>query len=316
MMKLINNIYDIKSPLKNAVVTIGNFDGVHKGHQAIIHQVIEKAESIEGTSVAITFEPHPIRILKKNGWPPLITSFNQKKELISHTGIDVLACIQFDEKFASISAFQFVKEILIDRIGMKAIVIGKDYAFGKDREGNTEFLKKYALDLGFEVIVANWIPRSYFGSKRISSTQIREVIMAGEVDEAFNLLGRFYQIEGTVVSGRKRGGQLLGFPTANLNLCGELCPKTGIYAVTALCKEKLYSGVANIGYSPTFDDHIFTVEVHLLDFKEDIYGENLRVNFISRIRDEKKFSGVEELSHQILNDIQTARTILSRFKNN
>jgi riboflavin kinase / FMN adenylyltransferase len=314
-MKLVNNIYDIKSPLKNAVVTIGNFDGVHKGHQAIIHQVTEKAESIEGTSVAITFEPHPIRVLKKDGWPPMITSLEQKIELISHTGIDVLACIQFDEKFASISAYHFVKDILIDRIGMKAIIIGKDYAFGKDRVGNPEFLKKHSVDLGFEVIVANWISGTYFGSKRISSTQIREVVMAGDVDEAFNLLGRYYQITGKVVTGRNRGGKLLGFPTANLNLYGELCPKTGIYAVTVACRGKFYEGVANIGFSPTFEDHVFTVEVHLLDFKDDIYGENLRVNFISRIRDEKKFSSIDELSRQILNDIQTARVLLARFKN-
>lgn len=312
-MKLVNNIYEIKSPLKNAAVTIGNFDGVHKGHQAIIHQVIEKAESIEGTSVAITFEPHPIRVLKKIGWPPLITSFDQKAELISHTGIDVLVCIQFDEKFASISAYKFVKEMLVDRIGMKAIVIGKDYSFGKDREGNVEFLKKLSVDLGFEVIVANWIPRTYFGSRRISSTQIREVVMAGDVDEAYNLLGRYYQINGKVVTGRNRGGKLLGFPTANLNLYGELCPKTGIYAVTVECKRRIYNGVANIGYSPTFEDHVFTVEVHLLDFKDDIYGEDLRVNFISRIRDEKKFSSIEDLSRQILTDIQTARALLAHL---
>jgi riboflavin kinase/FMN adenylyltransferase len=313
-MKLIKNIYDIKTQFKNAVVTIGNFDGVHKGHQAIIHQVIEKAESIEGTSVVITFDPHPIRVLKKNGWPPLITSFDQKIELISHTNTDVLICIQFDEAFASISARRFLKDLLIDRIGMKAIVIGKDYAFGKDREGDVSFLKKNAIDFGFEVIVASWIPTSYFGSKRISSTQIREVVMSGKVDEAYHLLGRYYQINGTVVTGRNRGGKLLGFPTANINLQDELCPKTGVYAVTAEFRGKQYNGVANIGYSPTFEDKIFTVEVHLLDFKEYIYGENIRVHFISRIRDEKKFSGIEDLTNQIKSDIQTARALLLHLK--
>ncbi len=313
-MKLIKNIYDIKTQFKNAVVTIGNFDGVHKGHQAIIHQVIEKAESIEGTSVVITFDPHPIRVLKKNGWPPLITSFDQKIELISHTNTDVLICIQFDEAFASISARRFLKDLLIDRIGMKAIVIGKDYAFGKDREGDVSFLKKNAIDFGFEVIVASWIPTSYFGSKRISSTQIREVVMSGKVDEAYHLLGRYYQINGTVVTGRNRGGKLLGFPTANINLQDELCPKTGVYAVTAEFRGKQYNGVANIGYSPTFEDKIFTVEVHLLDFKEYIYGENIRIHFISRIRDEKKFSGIEDLTNQIKSDIQTARALLLHLK--
>jgi riboflavin kinase/FMN adenylyltransferase len=313
-MKLIKNIYDIQSPFKNAVVTIGNFDGVHKGHQAIMHQVVEKAASIEGTSVVITFDPHPIRVLKKNGWPPLITSFDQKVELISHTGIDILACIQFDDAFASITAHQFVKDILMDRIGMKAIVIGKDYAFGKNREGDAQYLKKYAVEFGFEVIVANWIPMSDFGSKRISSTQIREVVMSGNVDEAYNLLGRYYQIHGKVAPGRDRGGKLLGFPTANINLEDQVCPKTGVYAVTAEYKGIQYNGVANIGYSPTFEDKIFTIEVHLLDFKENIYGENIRVNFISRIREEIKFADIGALIEQIKNDIQSARTILSHLK--
>ncbi|MCU0600143.1 MAG: riboflavin biosynthesis protein RibF, partial [Desulfobacterales bacterium] len=190
----------------------------------------------------------------------------------------------------------------------------KDYAFGKDREGDVSFLKKNAIDFGFEVIVASWIPTSYFGSKRISSTQIREVVMSGKVDEAYHLLGRYYQINGTVVTGRNRGGKLLGFPTANINLQDELCPKTGVYAVTAEFRGKQYNGVANIGYSPTFEDKIFTVEVHLLDFKEYIYGENIRVHFISRIRDEKKFSGIEDLTNQIKSDIQTARALLLHLK--
>lgn len=310
-MKIIKNINDIKHPFKNAVITIGNFDGVHKGHQAIIHQVIEKAESIDGTSVVITFEPHPIRVLKKNGWPPLITLYDQKIELISQTGIDALICIKFDEKLASISAQDFVDEILIKRVGMKAIVIGKDYAFGKDRSGNVDFLKKCAINSGFEVIVANWIPMSYFGSRRISSTKVRDMVMSGNVEEAFNLLGRYYQIRGKVVSGRNRGGKLLGFPTANINLQDELCPKSGIYAVTVECRGNKYKGVANIGYSPTFEDHIFTIEVHILNFKEDIYGEYILVNFIKRIRNEVKFSSIEELSKQISTDIQTAASILA-----
>ncbi len=313
-MKLITNIYDIEKPFKNAVVTIGNFDGVHKGHQAILHQVIEKSEAIEGTSIAITFNPHPIRVLKKNGWPPQITSFDQKIELISHTGMDVLICIQFDEAFAGISAHQFLKEILIDRIGMKAIVTGKDYAFGKDRQGNVDFLKKYAVAYGFEVIVANWIPMSYFGSKRISSTQIREMVMAGNVADAYHLLGRYYHVHGTVITGRNRGGRLLGFPTANIQLQDELCPKTGVYAVTVEYNGNHYQGVANIGYCPTFDDKIFTVEVHLIDFKENLYGKRIRVNFIARIRDEQKFSHIDSLVDQIHKDIETARKLLNHLK--
>ncbi|MGB9498401.1 MAG: bifunctional riboflavin kinase/FAD synthetase [Dissulfuribacterales bacterium] len=312
-MKVITDINAIKTPFRNAVVTIGNFDGVHKGHQAIFHQVMEKAEAIGGTSVAVTFDPHPVRVLKNNNWPPLITLHEQKIELISKTCLDVLVCIPFTKQFAAITADQFVTDLLVNRLRMKAIVIGKDYSFGKDRKGNVEFLKKCADELDFEVILTDWIPISHNQTDRISSTRIREIVMAGNVDQAVNLLGRHYQIRGPVVSGRNRGGRLLGFPTANINLADELCPKTGVYAVTVECKEGKYKGVTNIGYSPTFEDHIFTVEVHLLDFDGDLYDHQLRVNFIKRIRDEQKFSNIDELSKQITKDIETGREILSHY---
>ncbi len=312
-MKVITDINTIKTPFHNAVVTIGNFDGVHKGHQAIFHQVMEKAESIGGTSVAVTFDPHPVRVLKKNNWPPLITLHEQKIELISKTCLDVLVCIPFTKQFAAITADQFVTDLLVNRLGMKAIVIGKDYSFGKGRKGNVEFLKKRADELDFEVILTDWISISHNQTDRISSTRIREIVMAGNVDQAVNLLGRHYQIRGLVVSGRNRGGRLLGFPTANINLVDELCPKTGVYAVTVECKEGKYKGVANIGYSPTFEDHIFTVEAHLLNFDGDLYDHKIRVNFIKRIRDEQKFSNIDELSKQITKDIETGREILSQY---
>ncbi|RJP86049.1 MAG: bifunctional riboflavin kinase/FAD synthetase [Desulfobacteraceae bacterium] len=310
-MNVITDLSTIEQPFTRPVVTIGNFDGVHKGHQAIFHQVIEKAESIKGTSVAMTFEPHPMRVLKKKKSPPLITLYEQKKELIAKTGIDVFICIPFDKDFAAITARRFIEDILVKTIGLSAIVIGNDYSFGKDRKGNVAFLRQHADRFGYEVIVADWIPGSLKTADRISSTRIRETVMAGKVDEVAQLLGRYYQIRGKVVSGRNRGGRLLGFPTANINLIDELCPKAGVYAVTVECQDKKYQGVANIGYSPTFDDHIFTVEVHLLDFSGDLYDQDIRVNFIQRIRNEKKFGGLDELSAQITKDIQTARDILS-----
>ncbi len=312
-MKIIQDLYNIHSPFKRAVVTIGNFDGVHKGHQAIFQQVIEKARSIKGTPVVITFEPHPVRVLKKNGRPPLITLFEQKMELIAQAGIKVVVCIPFTEAFAGITAKRFLEEILIKQIGMKAIVIGKDYAFGKNRKGDVEFLKKYADRYGFEVIVIDWVQAYARSTRRISSTRVRELVMAGEVKKTFNLLGRYYQIRGRVVSGRNRGGRLLGFPTANINLVDELCPKMGVYAVTVELGKKKYKGVANIGYSPTFEDHQFTIEVHILDFKGELYGKAIRVNFIRRIRNEKRFASIDALSKQIAKDIQTARNVLADF---
>jgi riboflavin kinase/FMN adenylyltransferase len=310
-MELINHFDKIEKPYKNAVITIGNFDGVHLGHQALFHEVIEKADAINGTSVVMTFEPHPVRVLKQNGHLALITIYEQKVELIESSGVDVLICVPFTKGFATISAKEFVQDVLLKSIGMKAIIVGKDYTFGKNREGDIDLLKTYAKDLGFDVIVADWIQASKNLPDRISSTRTRELIMEGKVDEAQKLLGRYYQVRGKVITGRNRGGKLLGFPTANITLQNELCPKNGIYAVTVEYSGKIYQGVANIGFSPTFDDHIFSVEVHILDFNENIYGQKIRVNFVQRIRGEKKFSNIPELSDQIKKDIVRARNILS-----
>ncbi len=309
-MKLITDLQEIKTPFKNPVVTIGNFDGVHIGHQSLFHEVIERADDIGGTSVAITFEPHPIKVLGNNGSPPLITLFEQKAELIASTGIDILVCIPFTRETAGITAESFVRDILVGRLGMRVIVVGRDYTFGRNRSGDVALLEKLAPQYGYEVVVADWIQNSVMQRGRISSTRIRDLVRAGRVAESRKLLGRHYQIRGVVARGRDRGGKLLGFPTANINLQDELCPKTGVYAVTVECMGKKYKGVANIGYSPTFDDHQFTVEVHILDFDGDLYGQKIRVNFVQRIRDEIKFSGVDELAEQIRQDIAEARRVL------
>jgi len=310
-MILVENLDDIEKPYKNAVITIGNFDGVHIGHQLLFHEVMEKADALDGTSIVMTFEPHPLRVLKPNGHPPLITLYEQKIELIERSGVDVVICAPFTWKFADIPAKEFVEDILIKRIGMKAIVVGKDYTFGKNREGNLDLLKTFANDFDFEVIVADWIEASNGQPGRISSTQTRDLVRDGRFVEAKKMLGRNYQIRGIVTTGRNRGGRLLGFPTANIILHDELCPKTGVYAVTVECLNNVFKGVANIGYSPTFGNGQFTVEVHILNFDQNIYGEKIRVNFVERIRYEIKFPGVPELAEQIKNDIEKARDILS-----
>ena len=310
-MELVEHIDNIKKPYDNAVITIGNFDGVHIGHQALFHEVIEKADAIDGTSIVMTFEPHPVRVLKQNGHPPLITLYEQKLELIESSGIDVLICIPFTMEFAAISAKEFVEDILLTRIGMRTIVVGQDYTFGKNRKGDIKLLQTYAKTLGFEVIVADWILALNKSPDRISSTRTRKLVMAGNVAEAQKLLGRHYQIRGVVTTGRNRGGRLLGFPTANIILHDELCPKTGVYAVTVEFGNQRHNGVANIGFCPTFGDQIFSVEAHILDFNENLYDRKIRVNFVQRIRDERKFSNISELSDQIKKDIVKARKILS-----
>ena len=308
-MKVINDLKEITEPLKNAVLTIGNFDGVHLGHQALFHQVIEKANSIDGTSVVMTFEPHPIRVINSNKRFSLITLYEQKVELIGTTGVDALICIPFTLEFASIPARTFVKDILFDQIGMKAIVVGKDYSFGRNREGNVSLLKEMGEPLGFEVIISGWIQLE---GGRISSTAIRNLVREGKVGAAKKLLGRYYQVRGTVVRGRDRGGRVLGFPTANLTLYDELCPKTGVYAVTVEHDHGRYKGVANIGYSPTFKEGQFGVEVHIFDFDKSIYDQPIRLNFVQRLRDEKRFEGPGALAEQIQRDVEKAKQVLSQ----
>lgn len=312
-MKVIESLAEIETPFENAVVTIGNFDGVHKGHHALMDAVKSKAREIGGTATAITFEPHPLKVLRNGSSPPLITLYEQKKELIEASGIDVLICIDFTNEFAELDPEYFLEKILVEKIGMKAIVAGKDYAFGKNRKGDIKFLKEMGGKLGYQVILPEWIECTHEG-QRISSTRVRETVMAGDVERASSMLGRFYQIRGEVVRGRNRGGKLLGFPTANILFQDELCPKYGVYAVTAEIDGDVFGGVANIGVSPTFGDDMFTAEVHLFDFASDIYGKRIKVNFIARLRDEKKFSGLDELSAQIKKDAGTAREIIQKLK--
>jgi riboflavin kinase/FMN adenylyltransferase len=312
-MQIIQDIEKIKKPFSSAVITIGNFDGVHIGHQALFHEVVERAEAMDGTAIDMTFDPHPIRVITKNGHPPLITLHEQKSELIEKAGIDVLICIPFTLEFARLPARSFVQDILVKRIGMKAIIVGRDYTFGNKREGNVELLQQYAKEMDFEVVVADWIQSSKTHNVRISSTAIRELVREGHMEKAGKMLGRNYQIRGTVAHGRDRGGRLLGIPTANINLQDELCPKVGVYAVIVCHEGRCYPGVANIGFSPTFDDHVFTVEAHILDFDKNIYGEKIMVNFVQRLRDEIKFSGIDELIAQIDKDIALAREILAPY---
>jgi riboflavin kinase/FMN adenylyltransferase len=241
----------------------------------------------------------------------LITLLEQKLELIASSGIEVILCLPFTRTFAAIEARDFVADILVNRIGMKAMVIGKDYTFGKNREGNIALLREMGAKLGFTLRVADWIRVPQTVTDRISSTKIRELVQAGEMERARHLLGRHYQIRGKVTNGRRRGGALLGFPTANIVLQDELCPPTGVYAVTVQVGGRSHLGVANIGYSPTFDDHLFTVEVHILDFQQDIYEKPIRVNFVSRIRDEIRFDNLAALADQIRRDVETARQILA-----
>jgi len=307
-MAIISDLQQLKEPLINPVLTIGNFDGVHKGHLALFDMVKERARSIGGQSALMTFDPHPIKVMKPGNGPPLITLTQQKLELIEDADIDVIFCIPFTKGFASISASEFVQNILVDRIGVREIVVGYDYTFGQGRKGDIGLLQEMGGTLGFMVHVVEPV---HVGDKLVSSTSIRKLVQDGNLSEAKQLLGRDYQILGTVVRGKDRGGRLLGFPTANLELIDELVPKVGVYAVKIAVGDQSLDGVTNIGYNPTFGKGPFSVETHILDFKEDLLGRSIRVKFVKRLRDERPFGSVKDLSDQIGRDVLSARKLFS-----
>jgi riboflavin kinase/FMN adenylyltransferase len=303
---------NLPEDIKNPVVTIGNFDGVHWAHQAIFKKVIERAKDLNGTSVVITFEPHPIKVMSPDKARPLITLLEQKGELVINQGIDIFLLIKFTREFAAIPARDFVKDILVDKLGIKEVVVGYDYAFGHRREGNIKLLKEMGQQFNFEV---HQVGPVYVGNRLVSSTSIRNLIMDGRVSEAKRLLGRNYQIRGEVIRGRDRGGPLLGYPTANLRLVDELIPKEGVYIVTVDIDGKIYQGLTNIGYNPTFKDKTLSVETHILDLSADILRKKIKINFLSHLRDEITFASVKELSKQISSDIKQAREFFSKGKN-
>ena len=305
-MKVISSLENIKEPFAYAVITVGNFDGVHIGHQGLLKEVKKRADKMSGTSIVLTFEPHPLKVLKEKKIP-LITPFERKIELIEKLGIDVVICLPFTREFSKVSAREFVEEILLKKIGMREIVVGYDYTFGHKREGNIDLLKKLGDELGFKVCILGPI---LVDNMIVSSTRIRNLIMEGELEKVKTLLNRYYQVSGEVIAGHDRGGRLLGFPTANLKLVNEVFPKNGVYVVEVIYNNKVYGGVTNIGFKPTFGNDALSVETHILDFDQNIYGKKIKLNFIKRLRNEKKFSSIEALAAQIKRDIEEARKIL------
>ena len=306
-MTVISDLGELEKPLKNPVLTIGNFDGVHRGHLALFDKVKELARDIQGQSVVMTFEPHPVKVVKPGNGPKLITPVEQKLRLIEEAGIDVILCLPFNKEFAAISATGFVSELLVKKIGVKEIVVGYDYSFGSGREGNIDLLRKMGEDLSFKVNVVEPI---YLNSTLVSSTSIRNLVKDGDLAEAKRLLGRDYQITGIVKTGMGRGKKILGFPTANLTPVDELIPKKGVYAVKAYIHDKWYNGVCNIGINPTFGGTSLSIETHILDFSEDIVGKKFTIKFIARLRDEKTYKNKDELAEQIEKDVIKAREIL------
>jgi len=297
--------------LKNPVVTLGNFDGVHLGHQKIFRLLIDRAKQLNGTSVVYTFEPHPIKVLYPERRMPLITSYQERAALVEQMGVDVLVSAPFDKGFASQSAKQFVEEILVGSIGAREVLVGYDYAFGRNREGNIGLLQHLGRQMGFQVEI---VPPVMMNGHAVSSSRIRTVVEEqGDVALAAGMMGREFCLQGVVVEGHKRG-KSLGYPTANLRLENELLPKPGVYAVLVRIEglESALGGMANLGTNPTFSENVLSFEVHIFDFQGDLYGKRLKVVLLERLREERRFPSAEALVAQLSWDEKASRAVLGQ----
>lgn len=308
-MKIYHDIHDFEK-VPNPVVTIGTFDGVHIGHQAIFDKMKEEAQLIGGQTVVVTFYPHPRQVLQlDNNSLRFINNQKQKQLLLEKAGIENLVIIRFTKEFSRISSDAFIQDYLVEKINPACLVIGYDHHFGKNRMGDFRRLYDLGHKLGFKV---ERIPAQDVENIAVSSTKIRKALQAGNVKKANRLLGYTYSISGKVVKGNELG-RTLGFPTANIQVetAYKLISTPGVYACVVDCCGKTYTGMGNIGYRPTIQPGDLTIEVHIFGFNADIYGEQITIRFVDRIRDEHKFDSIAGLREQLIKDGETARKILS-----
>ncbi len=306
-MILITDLTRIEKKFDKSVITLGNFDGVHVGHQELVRMVIRRARETGATSMVVTFRPHPLKVLAPEKCPPLISIYEEKIKLFERLGIEVLVKIPFTVEFSAMSPEDFVKNVLCDILGAKEIFVGYNYRFGKGRKGDIQTLRRLGEQYGFTV---REVEQVSLDGEVISSTKIRDLLRDGDVESAARLLGRTYAITGIVVKGDGRG-KGLGFPTANIAPKHAIIPSDGVYAVRLFVRDRLYDGIANIGMRPTFHKKVLAIEVHVFDFNEDVYGEDISLFFIRKIRPEKKFKNAEALVEQIREDISVAKEILA-----
>ncbi|MFH1045418.1 MAG: bifunctional riboflavin kinase/FAD synthetase [Candidatus Omnitrophota bacterium] len=306
-MRIIKNIQNLRGKLKCAVVTLGVFDGVHLAHQYIIRRVVNQAKNSQGTSVVLTFDPHPVKVLGKNTRVPLITSLNHRVQLIRDLGVDACVIVPFVKKFSYLSAEQFVAQILVRKIGVKRLVLGQDFRFGRNKKGSLALLEKLSQRYSFTV---EKIKPLTLEGEVIRSSRIRTLLEKGQIRQANMLLGRPFSILGKVTQGKSRG-RLLGYRTANIIPEQEVIPRRGVYAVRVKINGEVLPGMVNIGLRPTFDQkNDVVIEAHIFGFSKNIYRKKLEVFFVERIRSEKHFHSSRALQAQIRRDEHQAKVIL------
>lgn len=293
---------------RGTVVTVGTFDGVHRGHWAVLQEIRRRAEETGRRSVLLTFHPHPLRIVRPEHAPPLLTTPTEKKEILAETGLDYAVFLAFTPALSRYEPERFVREILVGRLGVEELVIGYDHGFGRGRSGDVDTLREMGDELGFDVDVVEPVTA---GDEAISSTSIRNAVQGGAVREAARGLGRPYSIRGVVVRGDGRG-RGLGFPTANLEVADgdKLIPPAGVYAVRGVLRRGTHDGALHIGPRPTFQGSRPSVELHLLDFEGELYGEIVRVDFVRYLREVRPFDTADALVEQMEADVAEARRVL------
>jgi riboflavin kinase/FMN adenylyltransferase len=299
------------------VATIGNFDGIHLGHQAVLGQVAEKASELGVPSVVITFEPHPQEFFRPDSAPMRISGFREKMQTLRRYAVDHVLCLRFGQALADMQAQDFIRQVLVESLGVRSLVIGSDFRFGRRRQGDVALLQRESTQAGFQVLVMRAFE---IGGERVSSTRVRAALRLGDLAAAEKLLGRYYRLSGRVVAGDRRGRQL-GFPTANIHLSRRSfahsgtrnAPVCGVFAVQVFGLEREpLPGMANIGVRPTVGGSECRLEVHILDFAEDIYGCHVQVEFLSRLRDEVRFESLDALKQQIRRDEARTREFFER----
>lgn len=294
---------------KPTLLTLGVFDGLHLGHQRIMQTVVERAKIVGAVPTAITFDPHPRSVLHPDSAPPMLQTLDQRLANFEVLGIEQAIVIAFDHEFASQPAEDFLRNIVHERLQAREVYLGEGFAFGKGRGGNIELLRKMSGELGF---TADEVDEVQLRGTRISSSAIRRLLADGRVNAARSMLGRPYGLEGTVIRGNRRG-HTIGFPTANLKPRNRVIPRFGVYATATLIDGHWRKSITNIGVRPTFEsDSDPSIETYVFDFEGDLYGDVLRVRFLHRIRDERKFNGIDELKAQIMRDTERARNYFSR----
>jgi riboflavin kinase/FMN adenylyltransferase len=294
--------------LPSPAVTIGNFDGVHRGHQALVRATVVHARATGGAAVALTFDPHPARVLAPDRVPPALSSPAQKAERLEALGVDTLVVLPFTRAVADLSPEAFARDVLAEALGARHVVVGETFRFGHRQAGDAAVLARLGGELGFSVEA---VAPVLDDGRPVSSSRVREALGAGDVAHAAALVGQAYFVDGTVIVGDRRG-RTIGVPTANLDVEGALLPARGVYAGPCRLPDgRSALAVVNVGQRPTFGGRTVTVEAHLVDFAGDLYGARLRVSFVVRLRDEQRFPGVEALVAQIRRDVELARALVS-----